>query len=87
MSSRPADPHPAALSAITEIFLLGGDRLRVHGHAKDVEATIIAAARGSIMQLAWVTDDATGDSIAINPEHVLMLREAAAGPAPGITSS
>ncbi len=68
------------LTPTTDIFLVGGERLRVQGDPKDVEATIIAAARGSIMQLAWVTEVATGEPVAINPEHVLMLRSAASEP-------
>ncbi|HEY5428712.1 MAG TPA: hypothetical protein VIK04_06300 [Solirubrobacteraceae bacterium] len=58
----------------TEITLIGGERLRVIGDPKAVESAILAAARGSIMELAWVTEVNTGDRIGINPEHVLMLR-------------
>lgn len=76
-SGSPSGPSPAKLTAVTEIFLVGGERLSVLGDPKDVEATIIAAARGSIMQLAWVAEVVTGESIAINPEHVMMLRGAA----------
>jgi hypothetical protein len=39
-----------------------------------VEAAILSAARGSIMELAWVTEAHTGERIGINPDHVLMLR-------------
>jgi len=58
----------------TEITVIGGERLRVIGDPKAVESAILAAARGSIMELAWVTEVNTGDRIGINPEHVLMLR-------------
>jgi hypothetical protein len=51
-----------------------GDRYRVEGDAKDVERIILDAARGSIMQLAWLTDAETGEDLAISPEHVVMLR-------------
>lgn len=47
---------------------------RVQGEVKAVERLIIDAARGSIMQLAWLSDTQTGDSLAINPKCVLMLR-------------
>jgi hypothetical protein len=35
---------------------------------------ILDAARGSIMQLAWLVEAGTGDDLAINPEHVVALR-------------
>jgi hypothetical protein len=41
-----------------------------------VERIILDAARGSIMQLAWLTDAETGEDLAINPKHVVMLRTA-----------
>ena len=49
---------------------------RVYG-VKDVERLILNAARGSIMEFAWFTEIQTGESVAINPDHVVMLR---AGP-------
>jgi hypothetical protein len=58
----------------TEITVLGGDRYRVEGHAKNIEQLIIAAARGSIMELAWLTEAGTGESLGLNPECVVMLR-------------
>ena len=58
----------------TEITVLGGERLRVVGDPKDIESAILSAARGSIMELAWMTEVTTGDRVGINPEHVLMLR-------------
>ncbi len=62
------------MASITEITLLGGERYRVEGEAKQVERLILDAARGSIMQLAWLTDAESGDSIGVNPECVVMLR-------------
>ena len=53
-----------------------GDRYRVEGDARDVERIILDAARGSIMQLAWLTEAETGKDLAINPKHVVMLRAA-----------
>lgn len=58
----------------TEITLIGGERLRVEGDPKQVEALILAAARGSIMELAWVAEVGTGVRVGINPEHVVVLR-------------
>ena len=65
--------------AQTEITLTGGERLRVEGQPREVEATILAAARGSIMELAWMTEAGSGQSVGINPEHVVALRAASAG--------
>jgi hypothetical protein len=62
------------MASITEITVLGGECYRVEGEAKAVERLILDAARGSIMQFAWFTDTKTGDSLAINPECVVMLR-------------
>jgi hypothetical protein len=62
------------MTAITEITVLTGDRFRVDGEAKNVERQILDAARGSIMQLAWLTDAVTGEPLAVNPECVVMLR-------------
>ena len=56
--------------------MLTGERFHVEGDARHVERTILDAARGSIMQLAWLTDAETGEDLAINPEHVVMLRTA-----------
>ncbi len=53
---------------------MNGERLRIEGEARQVEELILAAARGSIMELAWVTEVESGEPIGINPEHVLMLR-------------
>jgi hypothetical protein len=58
----------------TEITVVGGDRYRVEGTAQDAERVILAAARGSIMELAWFDDADTGERIGINPEHVVLLR-------------
>jgi hypothetical protein len=68
----PEPPPPA--TPTTEITLLTSDRYRVEGDAKDVERTILDAARGSIMELAWMTEVETGQRIGINPECVVTLR-------------
>jgi hypothetical protein len=62
----------------TEITIANGDRFQVEGDAKQVETAILSAARGSIMELAWMTEVHTGEMIGLNPEHVVMLREVAA---------
>ena len=58
----------------TEITVIGGDRYRVEGTAKEVERAILDAARGSIMEFAWFDDADTGERIGINPEQVVLLR-------------
>ena len=65
-------PNPG--TATTEITLVTGDRFCVEGASKDVERLILDAARGSIMQLAWLTEAESGESIGVNPECVVMLR-------------
>jgi hypothetical protein len=62
---------------ITEITVVGGERYRVDGEAKTVEAIILDAARGSLMGFAWVVEADTGDQIGLNPEHIVMLRDLA----------
>lgn len=62
------------MTPLTEITVVGGDRYRVDGDPQDVAAQILAAARGSIMELAWMTEAQSGERIGINPEHVVMLR-------------
>ena len=74
MSSTERSLQPATHT--TQITVLTGDRYHVEGDAKHVERIILDAARGSIMQLAWLTDAETGEDLAINPKHVVMLRTA-----------
>jgi hypothetical protein len=59
---------------LTELTLAGGERLRVEGDPHDVERAILSAARGSILELAWMTEAESGQRIGVNPDHVLMLR-------------
>jgi hypothetical protein len=66
------------MTSTTEIAVLTGERLRVEGDRKDVEQSILDAARGSIMQLAWFVDAETGEEVAVNPEYVVTLK--AVGP-------
>jgi hypothetical protein len=62
------------MTSTTEITILGGERYRVEGDVKQVERTILDAARGSIMQLAWLIEAGSGEPLGINPECVVMLR-------------
>jgi hypothetical protein len=76
---RQSDPMSSSESRLqpttsTEIIVVTGDRYRVAGEVKYVERTILDAARGSIMQLAWFTEAETRDDLAVNPDHVVVLR-------------
>lgn len=59
---------------VTELLVVTGDRYRVQGGVKEVERAILDAARGSLMQLAWLIEAETGDDLAVNPDHVVTLR-------------
>ena len=59
---------------ITEITVVGGSVYRVEGDARDVERMILDAARGSIMQFAWLVELESAERIAVNPEYVVALR-------------
>ncbi|MGZ4172196.1 MAG: hypothetical protein ACXVUE_10580 [Solirubrobacteraceae bacterium] len=61
--------------AVTEIILTGGERITIDADAQVVESTILSAARGSLMELAWMIEAQTGRRVGINPDHVLMIRE------------
>ena len=77
MADAPGSPGDAV--ARTLVTMTTGDRYEVDGSAESVEAAIVGASRGSIMQLAWLTEAGTGRSIAINPLHVV-AREGALSP-------
>ncbi len=62
------------MTSSTEVTVVSGARFLVEGDATRIEAIILGAARGSIMELAWMTDAETGERIGINPEHVVTLR-------------
>ena len=62
------------MTTIIEITLVGGARLQVQGETTEIEGQILAAARGSILEFAWMTEASTGERIGINPDQVLMLR-------------
>jgi hypothetical protein len=65
--------------SLTELTLVGGERLRVQGDPHDIEAAILSAARGSIMEFAWMTEADSGERVGVNPDHVLLLRAVDAG--------
>lgn len=60
--------------SITELTLVGGERLQVEGDPPAIEAAILAAARGSILEFAWMTEAESGQRVGVNPDQVLLLR-------------
>ncbi len=74
MSSNEGPARPTA--STTEVTVVTGNRYRVETDVKDVERIIIDAARGSIMQLAWLVEAETREVLAVNPDHVVTLRAA-----------
>jgi hypothetical protein len=62
------------MTSTTEIAIITGQRFRVEGDPKDVEQIILNAARGSIMQLAWLVEAETGEDLVVNPDYVVALR-------------
>ena len=44
---------------------------------KAVEERILDAARGSLLELVWFAETESGRPVALNPEHVVLLRAVA----------
>jgi hypothetical protein len=81
MSDAPGSGGDAV--ALTLVTMTTGERYEVDGSPESIEAAIVGASRGSIMQLAWLTEAGTGRSIAINPLHVVALETAPSRTAAG----
>jgi hypothetical protein len=62
------------MASTTEITMGGGIRHQVDGEVAEVERLILDAARGSLMQLAWLTDAETRERVGVNPAQVVTLR-------------
>jgi hypothetical protein len=69
-------PVARPVTTTTEISLVTGERYSVQGEVNDVERMILDAARGSIMELAWLVEAKTGERLGVNPECVVTLRAA-----------
>ena len=69
------NPHKP-MTSHTELTLVTGERYRIEGDPKEVEQTILDAARGSLMQLAWFVEAETEAELGVNPDHVVTLRAA-----------
>jgi len=66
-------------AATAVVVMVTGERYEVEGSPQDVEAAIVAASRGSILQMAWMSEADSGRSIAINPLHVVALEPGMSG--------
>ena len=63
----------------TELTLVTGERYVVSGDAEQVEKTILAAARGSLMQFAWFEEVEDARPLGVVPGHVVSLRSGYSG--------
>jgi len=59
--------------SFTEILLVGGERIRVQGAPEDVQTKILDAARGSLMELAWLDEVESGQPVGLNPVHIVLV--------------
>ncbi len=73
----PPAPQRDGSTPSTEVVLVGGIRCCVDGRAEDVESQILDAARGSLLELVWFTEKESGQRVALNPEHVVLVRAVA----------
>jgi hypothetical protein len=64
------------MTSSTELTLVTGERYRIEGDPKAVERIILDAARGSLMELAWLVEAETAEQLGVNPDHVVTLRAA-----------
>lgn len=60
----------------TKLLLSTGDQLEVAGTIEDVEKPLQNASRSSPGTLAWLKDADSGESICVNPTHVVLLSPA-----------
>jgi len=58
--------------------MVTGERYELRGAPEQVESAILSAARGSLLEFAWLEEAASGQVVAINPAHVVSLRAVAA---------
>ena len=61
------------MSDLTDILVVGGQRFCVQGAPEEVEAKVLEAARGSILELVRLTEAESGRPVALNPAHVVAV--------------
>jgi hypothetical protein len=54
--------------------MVTGERYELSGTPDEVESAILSAARGSLLQFAWLEEATSGRVVGINPAHVVSLR-------------
>lgn len=54
--------------------MINGDVVAVEGSLDEVERVLSDAARSGSSRFAWLTANATGERIGVNPDHVVSLR-------------
>jgi len=57
----------------TKLTMVTGERYALRGDPKQVEKAILAAARGSLLEFAWLEEAAGGRVVGINPAHVVSI--------------
>ncbi len=70
------------MSDLTDILVVGGQRFRIEGAPEEVEAKVLEAARGSILELVRLTEADSGTSVALNPAHIVAVSAATASEHP-----
>ncbi len=66
-----------AAAGVSELITVTGQRFCVEGSLEEIEAKILNAARGSILELVWLIEAESGNSLALNPAHIVALRSRA----------
>jgi len=61
-------------------MLVTGERYSVAGDPAAVEKVILSAARGSLLEFAWLEEAGDGRPVGVNPAHVVSLRSAEGRP-------
>jgi hypothetical protein len=58
----------------TKLVLITGEQAEVEGRVEDVGRVLQDAARSASGTLAWVKDARTGETLGVNPAHVVTVR-------------
>jgi hypothetical protein len=80
---RPRERMPSIVPRLsTKLLFSTGDSLEVEGSIEDVEKPLQNAARSSPGTLAWLKDADSGESVCVNPVHVVTLTPVTGVPTP-----